>query len=69
MENGLLLKPTRPAMSLDSTIVQRAFGEGGPKGQVWVGYTNYENSSVSINYNSMTDFTLSITDLVFYLCC
>jgi len=34
MKNGLLLKPTRPAMSLDSTIAQQEFGEGGPKGQV-----------------------------------
>jgi len=47
MEDGLLLKPTRPAMSLDSTFTQRAFGEGGPKGLLWTGYTTYENSPVS----------------------
>ena len=49
MEDGLLLKPTRPAMSLDSTFTQRAFGEGGPKGQLWAGYTAYEHSMVSHN--------------------
>ena len=47
MEDGLLLKPTRPAMSLDSTFTQRAFGEGGPKGELWAGYTVYYNSPVS----------------------
>ena len=49
MEDGLLLKPTRSAMSLDSTFTQRAFGEGGPKGQLWAGYTAYEHSMVSHN--------------------
>lgn len=58
MENGLLLKPTHPAMSLDSTFVQRAFGEGGPKGQVWVGYTTYKNSPVSSNKINIGDFML-----------
>ena len=48
MEDGLLLKPTRPAMSLDSTFTQRAFGQGGPKGQLWTGYTAYKQSSVSV---------------------
>ena len=48
MEDGLLLKPTRPAMSLDSTFTQRAFGEGGPKGQLWAGYTMFKDSLVSI---------------------
>ena len=49
MENGLLLKPTRPAMSLDSTFTQRAFGEGGPKGELWAGYTMYGSSQVCFN--------------------
>ena len=48
MEDGLLLKPTRPAMSLDSTFTQRAFGEGGPKGQLWTGYIAYNQSLVSV---------------------
>ena len=39
MQDGRLLKPTRPAMSHDLTFVQRAFMSGGPKGDVWVGYT------------------------------
>lgn len=37
--DGRLLQPTRPAMSLDSTFVQRAFGTGGPAGQLYVAYT------------------------------
>ena len=53
MEDGLLLKPTRPAMSLDSTFTQRAFGEGGPKGQLWAGYTAYKQPLVS-HYNGNT---------------
>ena len=39
MKDGLLLKPTRPAMSLDATFVYRAFGSGGPKGDITVAYT------------------------------
>ena len=39
MSNGRLLKPSRPAMSLDSTFLQRAFGKGGPKGRVHVTYS------------------------------
>ena len=39
MEDGRLLKPSRPAMSLDSTIIQRAFGSGGPDGELWSAYT------------------------------
>ena len=39
MDDGLLLKPTRPGMSLDSTFVQRAFGRGGPIGVAEAAYT------------------------------
>ena len=39
MADGRLLKPTRPAMSLDSTFLQRALGSGGPDGELWVAYT------------------------------
>ena len=39
MEDGRLLKPSRPAMSLDSTIIQRAFESGGPDGELWSAYT------------------------------
>ena len=39
MLDGRLLKPSRPAMSLDSTIIQRAFGSGGPDGELWSAYT------------------------------
>ena len=72
MEDGLLLKPTRPAMSLDSTFTQRAFGEGGPKGQLWSGYTAYKQSMVS-HYNDST-FVLTLMhfmyiDLVLRFCC
>ena len=72
MENGLLLKPTRPAMSLDSTFVQRAFGEGGPDGQLWAGYTAYdENSPVSHQHILAQQFLYHclLVDLVFHLCC
>lgn len=39
MIDGRLLQPTRPALSLDSTFVQRAFGSGGPNGHISVAYT------------------------------
>ena len=39
MSDGLLLKPSKPAMSLDSTFVQRAFGKGGPDGYLTATYT------------------------------
>ena len=39
MGDGRLLKPTRPAMSLDSTFLYRAFGQGGPNGQVYAAFT------------------------------
>ena len=39
MLDGRLLKPSRPAMSLDSTIIQRTFGSGGPDGELWSAYT------------------------------
>ena len=46
MDDGLLLKPTRPAMSLDSTFLLRTFGKGGPNGHLWAGYTMYDHSQV-----------------------
>lgn len=39
MSDGRLLKPTRPAMSLDSTFLYRAFGQGGPNGLVYAAFT------------------------------
>ena len=39
MSDGLLLKPTRPAMSLDSTFLYRAFGNSGPDGYVTATFT------------------------------
>ena len=39
MTDGLLLKPTRPAMSIDGTFLQRAFGSGGPNGEVYSSYS------------------------------
>ena len=38
MMDGRILKPTHPAMSIDSTFVQRAFGSGGPDGQFAAAY-------------------------------
>lgn len=40
MSDGLLLKPSRPALSLDSTFLFRAFGQGGPDGRVTATYTD-----------------------------
>ena len=39
MADGRLLQPTHPAMSLDSTILYRAFGTGGPDGKMTLAYT------------------------------
>lgn len=39
MIDGLLLRPSRPALSIDSTFVQRAFGSGGPNGHIVATYT------------------------------
>ena len=39
MMDGRLLQPSRPALSLDSTFLQRAFGSGGPNGRIAAAYT------------------------------
>ena len=39
MMDGRLLQPSRPALSLDSTFLQRAFGGGGPNGCIAAAYT------------------------------
>jgi hypothetical protein len=44
MADGLLLRPTRPALSIDSTFVQRAFGSGGPNGHMVAAYTEVSTS-------------------------
>ena len=51
MEDGRLLKPSRPAMSLDSTIIQRAFGSGGPDGELWSAYTVVSTLYSCFHYN------------------
>ena len=45
MMDGRLLKPSRPAMSLDSTFVYRAFGTSGPNGVVTAAYSEVWISS------------------------
>jgi hypothetical protein len=40
--DGQILKPTHPAMSIDSTFIQRAFGSGGPQGQFAAAFTEVE---------------------------
>ena len=50
MADGRLLKPSRPAMSLDSTVLYRAFGEGGPNGDVVASYS--EVSALNLYYIS-----------------
>ena len=43
MIDGCLLQPTHPALSLDSTFVQQAFGSGGPDGHnIAVAYTEVD---------------------------
>ena len=37
--DGRILKPTHPAMSIDSTFIQRAFGSGGPEGYFAAAFT------------------------------
>ena len=39
MSDGRLLKPSYPAMSVDSSFVYRAFNKDGPSGQLYAGYT------------------------------
>ena len=49
MADGLLLKPSQPAMSLDSTFLYHAFGKGGPNGEVVASYSEVSNLNVSSN--------------------
>ena len=42
MIDGCLLQPTHPALSLDSTFVQQAFGSGGSDGHIAVAYTEVD---------------------------
>ncbi|XP_050403537.2 uncharacterized protein LOC126819480 [Patella vulgata] len=39
-DDGLILKPSKPARAIDSQIYQSAFGSGGPIGEVWTTYSN-----------------------------
>ena len=48
MADGKLLKPTKPTMSLDGSFLLRAFGTGGPDGQVYSSYS--EVSGIFINH-------------------
>ena len=63
MMDGHLLKPSHPAMSIDSTFLQRAFGSGGPDGQLWAAFTLvctfHSISIVDIIYPLMIDVTVS----------
>ena len=45
MRDGLLLKPARPALSLDSTFLKRAFDKNGPDGYVTSTYTEVINNN------------------------
>ncbi|XP_070579108.1 uncharacterized protein [Ptychodera flava] len=38
--DGLLLKPSKPATSIDLQILQKALGSGGPDGEVWSTYSD-----------------------------
>ncbi|XP_055954459.1 uncharacterized protein LOC126814885 [Patella vulgata] len=39
-DDGLILKPSKPATAIDSQIYQSAFGTGGPVGELWTTYSN-----------------------------
>ena len=39
MIDGRLLRPTCPALGLDSTFIQRAFSSGGPNGHMVATFT------------------------------
>jgi hypothetical protein len=41
--DGVILSPSRPAVSIDSWFVQQAFGANGPKGDLWTTYTAIAN--------------------------
>ncbi|KAA0148739.1 hypothetical protein FNF29_06521 [Cafeteria roenbergensis] len=38
--NGVILKPSVPATAIDATFAQRAFGSGGPQGELWTSYSD-----------------------------
>lgn len=37
--DGRILKPSKPMRNIDSSFLQRAFGSGGPSGEVWSTHT------------------------------
>ncbi len=51
MTDGRLLKPSYPAMSIDSTFVQRVFHSGGPDGQLWAAFTVVSNINLCVLQN------------------
>ncbi|XP_071097695.1 uncharacterized protein [Haliotis cracherodii] len=43
-EDGLILKPSRPATAVDDQIIEAAFQDGsGPDGEVWTTYTQFDD--------------------------
>ncbi len=49
--DGMLLKPDRPSMAINSQMIRAAFGDSdptvGPKGEVWSTLVNYENQQLA----------------------
>lgn len=71
--DGLILKPDRPAVTIDRTWIQRSFGDSdnsraeiGPKGEVWTTYTDigYNRWNYIIGVNLLSDFYALPSDLL-----
>ncbi|ELT88611.1 hypothetical protein CAPTEDRAFT_195295 [Capitella teleta] len=57
-QDGLILKPSKPAMSLDAQIMQSAFGDyGGPKGELWSTYSTFDHLTFGVVFaTNMTNY-------------
>jgi len=66
MSDGRLLKSDIPAVSIDDTYVQQAFGVGGADGEVWNSYTDVDGFTWHHVFvaNLKTSYTLTPSKLV-----
>jgi len=53
MKDGTLLQLHQPAFALDVQFVQKAFGSGGPVGQVWSGFSRVAGVTYSILFSAV----------------
>ena len=63
MKDSRLLKPSRPAMSINSTFQQRCFDKYGPSGYVWATFTEV---SETLHISILLQLEDNITKL--YVC-